>query len=389
MKLFGCIVTLAFVLANWSCVQSANRQSLREERTWPYAVPPEAPESSMPGLRLANYDDFFKYQPQTRPMHFEDYRERQAIKNTYGQVGDAYGTKTTMTQELIDELYEQLEAVHPILKKHGIKYSVEGGTLLGALRNGGVIPGDDDVDLIIHNDDRAKFESDAVQDDLKKIGFFSKNTFFGKKVKKDGSKGPALDITFLEETSDGKMRPASKRAQLHFDGFWFDAKYWKQSFEEVPFGHLKVSILPLEGSLHLLNNMYGGDWNVSTYKIWDHVTSRPTLWARKTALLPGKNGDYYHIPHSSQYKENYFAKYRVPEFTRPPEFNRVWTRKLTVPRWVVGATVAGTAVVGTGIVIGSVFAVKALMKKYGKNGDSDQSQMEDRTEDEQRFDALD
>lgn len=41
--------------------------------------------------------------------------------------------------------------IHNLFKKHNIKYFIDGGTLLGAVRERGLIPYDDDVDLGVFN----------------------------------------------------------------------------------------------------------------------------------------------------------------------------------------------------------------------------------------------
>ena len=53
-------------------------------------------------------------------------------------------------------LLESLKEIDRICKKHGISYCPEGGSLLGAVRHKGIIPWDDDIDVVF---ERKAFES--------------------------------------------------------------------------------------------------------------------------------------------------------------------------------------------------------------------------------------
>ena len=54
-------------------------------------------------------------------------------------------------------LMEILGVIDDICRKNGIKYFIYGGTLLGAVRNKGIIPWDDDMDIVMYRDDFEKF----------------------------------------------------------------------------------------------------------------------------------------------------------------------------------------------------------------------------------------
>ena len=49
--------------------------------------------------------------------------------------------------ELRELQMQILDYVDAFCRKHDIKYTISGGTLLGAVRHGGYIPWDDDMDI--------------------------------------------------------------------------------------------------------------------------------------------------------------------------------------------------------------------------------------------------
>ena len=55
-----------------------------------------------------------------------------------------------------------------VFERHGIHYSLEGGTAIGALRHQGLIPWDDDLDISVLQEDEAKLLG-PVSEDLSKF----------------------------------------------------------------------------------------------------------------------------------------------------------------------------------------------------------------------------
>lgn len=57
------------------------------------------------------------------------------------------------TPEIQELLLSMLVDFDEVTSKHGLRYSLDGGTLLGAVRHGGFIPWDDDIDVIMPRPD--------------------------------------------------------------------------------------------------------------------------------------------------------------------------------------------------------------------------------------------
>ena len=80
-----------------------------------------------------------------------------------------------------------LKEIVKVFEKHGIRYWLDGGTLLGSIRHGGFIPWDDDIDIGVMREDYEKLQkifSEAFNDDP---NFYFIQGIFGK-VKYKGTK---------------------------------------------------------------------------------------------------------------------------------------------------------------------------------------------------------
>ncbi len=76
-------------------------------------------------------------------------------------------------QSVINDLYQIMKDVHQILENYKIEYWVDGGTSLGAVRHGGIIPWDDDCDITVLNHKRTLdiLHSEQFKEYIKKYNY--------------------------------------------------------------------------------------------------------------------------------------------------------------------------------------------------------------------------
>jgi len=132
-----------------------------------------------------------------------------------------------LTQNQVNDLYEMFKHLVYNLNKYAIPYCCTDGTLLGAVRHGGLIPWDDDCDIAIEKNDvdtllwlKSIFEN--YKYNLVKVGKYLK-------LKKDDL---WIDIFILD---DGVF------PQKHFANLSFKEQEYKP-FKKIKFGDIDVSV---------------------------------------------------------------------------------------------------------------------------------------------------
>lgn len=183
-------------------------------------------------------------------------------------------------------MYQVAKDTHDALAHFNIPYEIISGTLLGAVRHGGLIPHDDDVDIEVMKTYLPRLKS-HVFPLLKKLGYRVDKVFFGYKISdKDAFpvkgypwKFPFVDL-FLAEVKHGRT--------------WFsetdefnDKEYFEEMFlkprRSYTFGPLQL--LGPANPIPSLNRTFGPDWSSTWYKQYDHAHEK-AIKPKKVKMKP-------------------------------------------------------------------------------------------------------
>ena len=116
--------------------------------------------------------------------------------------------------EIKIELCRMLKELDEYLGGHGIQYSIMSGTLLGAVRHGGFIPWDDDIDIAVLRKDYDRL-----------IEILRKNKRIGEELEISGYEVDKTDMPFLKVYNKSiavKDNLAKDPSELWIDIFPFD-----------------------------------------------------------------------------------------------------------------------------------------------------------------------
>lgn len=123
--------------------------------------------------------------------------------NAYGQM------------EIQSELLSMMKEIDAVCRRHGIRYSLLGGSMIGAVREKGFIPWDDDLDLVFTREELSRFIV-AFPDESERCTISTTDTWVARVVTREPINGqtPFVDLFHYDWLPKGKARRALKLLTL-------------------------------------------------------------------------------------------------------------------------------------------------------------------------------
>ena len=87
----------------------------------------------------------------------------------FSEVGAGKDCAKILPKKKATKIYQLMKDWDDLCQKHGVKYFIVGGTLLGSVRGKGLIPWDDDVDVGIYADQKEAIQ--GMEADMESIGY--------------------------------------------------------------------------------------------------------------------------------------------------------------------------------------------------------------------------
>ena len=155
-------------------------------------------------------------------------------------------------------LKKYLKDFHNVCERHSISYWADSGTLLGAVRDRGIIPHDDDVDVCVYKDEMLKlidlYKNDSeyhIVPDRIEDGTINK-------LKRIDINDVWIDIFIVEKNSHNKIRYKYKN---HRD--WWPKQYYKEDeiypLNKIRFEDFMISVP--NNPIPYLERSYG-NWKI-------------------------------------------------------------------------------------------------------------------------------
>lgn len=111
--------------------------------------------------------------------------------------------ENVLKEEIKKVQLEIVKEIDRICQKHGIRYYLAYGTLIGAIRHNGFIPWDDDIDIMMPYEDMRKFQ-EVAKEEMDKERFFYQSPETEVDYKLTINRVRRNNTLLIEPTLDGK-----------------------------------------------------------------------------------------------------------------------------------------------------------------------------------------
>jgi len=172
----------------------------------------------------------------------------------------------------IQDLNILLKKIIPIFHKNKFDYWMSGGTAIGAIRDKGIIPWDDDADFCIMDSDIPnlfKMKSEFDEQNLGLIGWFGGYKIFdknGKDIKNNNFKYPFIDLFVMKKEND-KIILKNKIAQEQWPNEFY---YINELYPLKLYEFEDYQIYGPQNTINYLDRSFDG-WRIKGNKTYDHI----------------------------------------------------------------------------------------------------------------------
>ena len=226
-----------------------------------------------------------------------------------------------------------------VCKTNNIRYSLGFGTLLGAVRHGGFIPWDDDIDIMMTRNDYKEFEKVASK--LPKNLFFQNNqtdsfkldAFMPAKIRDNNSKvefdkkyhaGAFIDIFVLDRFSSNKFL---RKAQRLFYLFLRFVQYREISNKGGIFKIIKIGGILEKIFLWILNN--------GKYKDFYWYWIKKERFLSPGDLFPLRKAKFEKINFPVFKRTDYLLKFLYGDYMKLPPKNKRIQEHMDLKRIII------------------------------------------------------
>ncbi len=191
------------------------------------------------------------------------------ISNTYGILN---------TQQ---ELLLMMKDTHNYLAKNGIVYSLIGGSLLGAVREHGFIPWDDDIDIVM---DRQNFDK-FIQNGFNLSGYCIERKLWLYKIRKIEDRNlvgaPTIDIFVVDRTPDNVFLRKLKVFMIRI--------CQGMMHENIQYGRYNFFYKICVGGTYLLGCFFSNQFK---YNLYNYVSQ---LWGNENSRFVSIYDDLFYL----------------------------------------------------------------------------------------------